>query len=692
MKSKKQGFFTKTPVTKFLKILFISFFLVFFTSKLIEHKKLRRTKTALNELETKTIRRQQILTSFLQNSNYIRIHALNLFLGKGKNKNHEEENRINELILRDDENELEYQKLIEDPYEQRLFNRVRALRKAKLEKGKNLIQLMNRDNNEIALNIEEYLPLLYENSPEANTTLEEFVHRRDASKIKNAEIQFKEIEKTNILLNIILIFGLSGLAFIIARTIKVMKVKTSEIEESENKYRKLTEHTNEIIQKFDANGNLVFANESFRKKLGYDDDELYKLTVSDILGDGIEILNEPHPEPEEIITNVQKVLKNKTGENIYIEGTVFLEYRNAKFIGSMGFFNDVTEKKQLETFLIASEERFRQLFKLAPIPMWLYHQQTYRITQVNNMAVRHYGYSEAEFLNKTILEIRPKESELKFGQHLANLRNKSIEKVQKEMSFSGNFEHLKKSGEIINVEIYTTPITVGSNSETLVIALDVTERRQLENKITKAIIKTQEEDQYEIGSELHDNICQILASATMSLGMLKASLPASLTDLCNKSREFVVLASTEIRNLSHRLAPAFFNNTSLKEVIKNLLTTFNIENKYKIALYFDDEINELPLRCDIQLNLYRIFQEQLRNIFKYANGTLIEIDLLLYNQFLKVRIADDGVGFNINEIKKGIGLANMKRRTELFSGKIKINSSPGNGCEMLISFPLNVLT
>jgi signal transduction histidine kinase len=53
-----------------------------------------------------------------------------------------------------------------------------------------------------------------------------------------------------------------------------------------------------------------------------------------------------------------------------------------------------------------------------------------------------------------------------------------------------------------------------------------------------------------------------------------------------------------------------------------------------------------------------------------------------------MRIADDGVGFNVNEVKGGIGLSNMRRRVELFYGKFEIYSSPGNGCELLIDIPL----
>jgi PAS domain S-box-containing protein len=368
---------------------------------------------------------------------------------------------------------------------------------------------------------------------------------------------------------------------------------------------------------------------------------------------------------------------------------VFLEFKNNRFTGSTGFFNDVTEKKRLEKTILASEEKFRQLFNLAPIPMWLFDPQTNRFLQVNNAAIKHYGYSEEEFLSKTILDIRPDGEIPKFQKHLDKIKDQRSELAEIGKVFRGNFIHSKKSGEEINVEIYNTSFVVNHRTEILTVAIDITERMQLENKITKAIIKTQEDERYEIGSELHDNVCQILASAKMSLGMLKANLPTSVSGFYNQSQESISMATDEVRNLSHRLAPAFFDNTTLEETFDSLLKTFNLEQKYEISLYFDKALNKFNISREMQLNLYRILQEQMRNIMKYAKGSTIEVDVLIHNNNLKMRIADNGVGFEINEIKSGIGLANMKRRAELFGGKIMINSSPGNGCELLIILPLS---
>jgi PAS domain S-box-containing protein len=388
-----------------------------------------------------------------------------------------------------------------------------------------------------------------------------------------------------------------------------------------------------------------------------------------------------------VITNVQKIFKSKSGKRIYIEGTILLEYKNGKFDGSMGFFNDVTEKKKLEQSLIASELKFRNFFNLAPIPMWVIDPLTNKFILVNKAAVEHYGYSEDEFFDMAIFDIREGEDILKESEDVQRIKEETLKLTQgKTRRFNSN--HLKKDGEKIEVEIYTSPILINDKQCILTVSIDVTERNQFENKITKAIIKAQEDERYEIGSELHDNVCQILAAAKINLGMIRPSLEPSVMQFYNQSSDAILLATKEIRNLSHRLVPSFFDNTKLEEAFESLLKTFNVKGNYNISMYFDNSSKNTLIDQEIQLNLYRILQEQLRNIINHSSCTDIEVSLFVCHNLLHMRIADNGVGFEVNDIKQGIGLANMKRRAELFSGKLHINTSLGQGCEIMIIIPI----
>jgi signal transduction histidine kinase len=156
----------------------------------------------------------------------------------------------------------------------------------------------------------------------------------------------------------------------------------------------------------------------------------------------------------------------------------------------------------------------------------------------------------------------------------------------------------------------------------------------------------------------------------------------------NQSSDAILLATKEIRNLSHRLVPSFFDNTKIEEAFESLLKTFNVKGNYNISMYFDNSSKNTLIDQEIQLNLYRILQEQLRNIINHSSCTDIEVSLFVCHNLLHMRIADNGVGFEVKDIKQGIGLANMKRRAELFSGKLHINTSLGQGCEIMIIIPI----
>jgi len=239
------------------------------------------------------------------------------------------------------------------------------------------------------------------------------------------------------------------------------------------------------------------------------------------------------------------------------------------------------------------------------------------------------------------------------------------------------------------VELYGTSINLEGKYLRSVIAIDITEKLLFEKKMTRAIIKTQEDERYEIGSELHDNVCQILASSQMYLSTLEPELQQETINLLQQAKSNTGLAIREIRNLSHRLAPAFFEESSLEESMDRLIKDFSIGEELQIDCVVSEQVHAIELGQDLQLNLYRILQEQLRNIQKYAQASKVEICVDLEENNLVMLISDNGVGFDITKVKKGIGHANMKRRAELFGGTTKISSSPGKGCQVLVSIPLN---
>ncbi|MEP6747352.1 MAG: response regulator [Bacteroidota bacterium] len=340
------------------------------------------------------------------------------------------------------------------------------------------------------------------------------------------------------------------------------------------------------------------------------------------------------------------------------------------------------ERKKANIRLQESEKRYSNLFNLSPQSMWVYDPDTFRFVQVNKAALECYGFSEAEFLSMTIFDLREKTVvPVKFL--LPDERN------SRENGLNGSQRHYTKSGQPVEVELYSTPIMINDKIFTSVIAIDVTEKFLTDQKITMAIIKTQENERYEIGGELHDNVCQILAASQLSLGMIRNSIEPASVKAFNNCNEYITLATNEIRNLSHRLAPVFFDDMSLEEAFRRLLNTMNLNSHCNTSLNIHTEVNNSTISRDVQLNLYRILQEELANIVKHAKATQVQIEVAIDGDNLIMDIADNGVGFNLDSIKQGIGLANISRRAGLFGGTSTVESSLNKGCKITIQIPLN---
>lgn len=445
--------------------------------------------------------------------------------------------------------------------------------------------------------------------------------------------------------------------------------------------------TSDIIWSLDTDLKIITANKAFKNNLllltkhEVKEGEHLPGGISDSQLEHWNHLYERAFSGERFTSEEKLVLDNETDPGYFLVTFSPIKNKDNKVVGIACFGKDITELKRAANLLKKSEKRFAELFHLSPQPMWLYESDSYCFAEVNKAMMEHYGYSQEELLQMTIMDIRP-----------ANDITRTKEIIQKrrwknENAYHEKFAHIKKSGEIIDVQVYSNPIVVNNKNYTMVIAIDITEKIQHEQKITKAIIKAQENERYEISGELHDNVCQLLATSKMSLGILKKDISPKNLHILEQSKEYITLALDEIRNISHRLAPTVFNDKTMEEAFEKLLRNFNVGGKYHIAAHFDEAVKNKTISIELQLNLYRILQEQLRNILKYADATVIEVDVISIMNNLKMRIADNGKGFNTYTSSDGIGLGNMKRRTELFNGKFEITSSPGNGCEIVITIP-----
>ena len=227
--------------------------------------------------------------------------------------------------------------------------------------------------------------------------------------------------------------------------------------------------------------------------------------------------------------------------------------------------------------------------------------------------------------------------------------------------------------------------------------LDISELRNLQaehyeqllkhkQELAASIIRAQENERNRWAEELHDNVCQILSISKLYLSEM-GHRPGSFTRLLPETKKLVSDAMTDIRQLSASIKPPSFSKTTLKESLQRL--TADINRVKEISFIFEyDKLNELALSDDQKLLVYRVIQEQINNILKYARAKKVEINLSNEEEKINIKVRDNGVGFDPAHMKSGLGFRNIQSRLQIYKGAMSIHSSAGHGCTLFADFNL----
>jgi PAS domain S-box-containing protein len=222
----------------------------------------------------------------------------------------------------------------------------------------------------------------------------------------------------------------------------------------------------------------------------------------------------------------------------------------------------------------------------------------------------------------------------------------------------------------------------------LAIRYEITERKRVERELQKmmtTIINVQEEERKRLSRNLHDGIGQNLYSHLITINRLLAEMDHPLLQQMQSEATELI---EEIREISWELRPSVLDDLGLVPAIRSFLSRYS--DHYNIDVYFECVLNR-RLDISIELTIYRIIQEALTNIRKYAEVTEATVTVREIDDVIRVMIEDKGKGFDVKNQTFGVGLFSMDERARSVGGELLISSSIGKGTKLILEVPSSIV-
>jgi len=217
---------------------------------------------------------------------------------------------------------------------------------------------------------------------------------------------------------------------------------------------------------------------------------------------------------------------------------------------------------------------------------------------------------------------------------------------------------------------------------------DLLERQVRERTATLAELAThlqqvREDERGHLARELHDELGALLTAAKLDVARLKSRLGPQLTPEVGQRLQHLTDALNSGIALKRRiiedLRPSSLSNLGLTASLEILAREFSERSAIEVTA----ELEAVELDEPRQLTVYRLVQESLTNVGKYADAKHVAVTVQNHDNYVQVEIADDGKGFNVADIRPSThGLAGMRHRVEASGGRLTVLSAPGKGCRI----------
>ena len=384
----------------------------------------------------------------------------------------------------------------------------------------------------------------------------------------------------------------------------------------------------------------------------------------------------------ERVEHFETVRKRKDGTTLDVSLTISpVRNREGRVVGASKVARDITQQKQAERALRASEERFREIVETTPECVKLVAPDG-TLLHMNSSGLTLVGADCADaVVGKSVYDlIEPKDRDRfrAFNERICRGEKGSLE-----------FDIVGLGGERRHMETHAAPLrNPDGTTAQLAVSRDITMRKQAEEavkekELSARLLKLQDEERRRIARELHDGVGQLLAAMSMNASRLdgeKSNLSPDAARCAEENSKLIDQVSADIRTMSYLFHPPLLDEMGLDSALKWYIDGFTERSKIAAALELPADWERLPQ--DYELCLFRIAQECLTNIHRHSGSSTARLRLLRSPGEIKLEVSDDGKGLDHETKSKiasgetvGVGLRGMRERVRQLGGKVEIRSN-----------------
>lgn len=326
-----------------------------------------------------------------------------------------------------------------------------------------------------------------------------------------------------------------------------------------------------------------------------------------------------------------------------------------------------------------SELKFKDIFDFSKDSI-IITSNDYQIIMANKSTCTTFGYTHKDLINLSIKKLFKNDKEIDEKLHMI---------LRGEMSVTDDIPMQKKDGSIFFTDVTATPLILDGESFFLCSIRDITERKQIQQQILRAIIETEENERKRVAQELHDGIGPILSTIKLfTETYLNSNNEEYKKEISKQLLSSINEALEQVSIISGSLSPQILVDFGLRIAIKKFIDKLNRISPLNISFRYNLKV---CINSEIEITIYRIVIELINNTVKHARAKIVELSIDYDDSNIIIEYSDDGIGFDYSktlETVSGMGLFNIQNRVKSLNGEISFNANENNRTKYSIKIPL----